>query len=79
MDGRDRVNNIVKEISDSTNNELLFALNFLNEDYEKTKDMIINLTKHLDSIEIVYNKVLSPTEFSQVETYLKTKYQYSSW
>jgi hypothetical protein len=28
---------------------------------------------------IVYNKVLTPTEFSQVETYLKTKYQYSSW
>jgi hypothetical protein len=28
---------------------------------------------------IVYNKVLSPTEFLQVENYLKTKYQYSSW
>jgi len=62
MDGRDRVNNIVKEIKDSTNNELLFALNFLNEDYEKTKEMIINLTKHLDSIEIVYNKVLKEHE-----------------
>jgi hypothetical protein len=28
---------------------------------------------------IVYNKVLTPTEFLQVENYLKTKYQYSSW
>ena len=28
---------------------------------------------------IVYNKVLNPTEFLQVEDYLKTKYQYSSW
>jgi hypothetical protein len=28
---------------------------------------------------IVYNKVLTDTEFTQVENYLKTKYQYSSW
>jgi len=62
MDGRERVNKILKEINDSTNNELLFALNFLNEDYEKTKEMVINLTKHLDNIEIVYNKVLKEHE-----------------
>lgn len=62
MDGRERVNKIIKEINDSTNNELLFALNFLNEDYEKTKEMVINLTKHLDNIEIVYNKVLKEHE-----------------
>jgi hypothetical protein len=28
---------------------------------------------------IVYNKVLNPTEFLQVENYLKTKYESSSW
>ena len=62
MDGREKVNQIIKEINYSTNNELLFALNFLNEDYEKTKEMVINLTKHLDNIEIVYNKVLKEHE-----------------
>jgi hypothetical protein len=28
---------------------------------------------------IVYNKVLNPTEFLQVENYLKNKYQYNTW
>ena len=28
MDGRQKVNEIVKEITDSSNNELLFALDF---------------------------------------------------
>jgi hypothetical protein len=28
---------------------------------------------------LVYNRVLNPTEFQQVEDYLKTKYQYNSW
>ena len=53
---------IVKEITDSSNNELLFALDFLNEDYETTKNMIISLTKHLDSVELVYKKVLKEHE-----------------
>jgi len=62
MDGRQKVNEIVKEITDSSNNELLFALDFLNEDYETTKNMIISLTKHLDSVELVYKKVLKEHE-----------------
>jgi uncharacterized protein YecA (UPF0149 family) len=58
MSDRNKVHKIIKEIDESSNNELIFALDFLSEDYEKTKMAIINLTKYLDGVETVYNKVL---------------------
>lgn len=62
MSDIEKVRKVIGEISDSSNSELLFALNFLNEDYEQTKQQIINLTKRLDNIEIVYNKILKEQE-----------------
>ena len=37
-------------------------MDFLNEDFEETKEMILNLTKHLDNTEELYNKVLNEHE-----------------
>jgi hypothetical protein len=62
MDEREKVNNIIKNLKDSSNSELTFALNFLDSDFEQTKTAIIKLTKHIDTVELVYNKVLKELE-----------------
>jgi len=40
------------------NKDLIAVLDFLYEDFEKTKDLIIKLTTHLDTTENSYNKIL---------------------
>lgn len=62
MEERNKINEILKNIGDSTNKELKICLDFLNEDFEQTKISIIKLTKHLDNTEILYNKVLKEYE-----------------
>jgi hypothetical protein len=37
-------------------------MDFLNDDFQETKEMIINLTYHLDNIEEMYNKILKEHE-----------------
>jgi len=55
----EKLNSIITEIKSSGNQELIQALDFLSEDFEETKQMIINLSQHLDNVENLYNKVLS--------------------
>ena len=50
---------IAKDSSNKSNKELYEALGVLHEEYEKTKTLIIDLTRHLDSIESLYNNVNS--------------------
>jgi hypothetical protein len=49
---------VINDPSSSSNSELTLALEIINKDYETTKDTIIKLTYHLDSLEETYNKVL---------------------
>lgn len=58
MEEREKIKQIILELNNSSNSELEYAMNFLNSDYDRTKDAIIQLTKHLDGIEIIYNKIL---------------------
>jgi len=37
-------------------------MDFLSDDFEETKEMILSLTKHLDNIEELYNKLLKEHE-----------------
>lgn len=62
MKERDKINNIVNNLNDSSNSEIIYALDFLNADFEQTKDAIVRMTKHLDTVEIVYNKLLKELE-----------------
>jgi hypothetical protein len=48
---------ILKTYKSSSNKELTEVMDFLNGDFEKTKDLIVKLTYHLDSTEEAYNKV----------------------
>jgi hypothetical protein len=54
----ERVTNIIKDYKSVSNKDLMFAMDFIQEDFNFTKEKIIELTNHLDKLEIVYNKVL---------------------
>lgn len=62
MDTIELIRNVIKNPSESTNKELLTSLEYLSKDFEQTKTSIINLTKHLDSTEKIYNKILEEYE-----------------
>ena len=53
----DEVLSILKDYRNSSNKDLEKTMDFLNEDFEKTKDLIIKLTNHLDSTKDSYNKL----------------------
>lgn len=54
----DNVLKLLEDYKSSSNKELMEALEFLSNDFEKTKDLIVKLTHHLDSTEYSYNKLL---------------------
>lgn len=49
--------NILNDYKNSSNSDLTKVMDFLQKDFDKTKDLIIKLTKHLDVTEQSYNKV----------------------
>jgi hypothetical protein len=49
---------IVAEIKSKPNKELTQVMDFLAQDFEETKKLIVELTYHIDNIENLYNKVL---------------------
>jgi DNA anti-recombination protein RmuC len=53
-----KVIEILKDYKNKSNKELVSCLDFLKNDFDKTKDLIIKLTYHLDSTENSYNKLL---------------------
>lgn len=48
---------IANDVENRSNKDLTSSLDLLKEEFEKTKDLIINLTRHLDGVEELYNKV----------------------
>ena len=49
---------ILKDYKNKSNKDLIGALDFLKDDFEKTKDILVKLTYHLESTENSYNKIL---------------------
>ncbi len=55
---QEKILKILKDYKNKSNKDLISALDFLYDDFNKTKDLIIKLTVHLDSTELRYNKLL---------------------
>tara|TARA_B110000444_G_C18781031_1_gene567437 strand:- start:41 stop:241 length:201 start_codon:yes stop_codon:yes gene_type:complete len=53
----EKVIEVLKEPSIKSNKDLEEGLSFLNEEFEKTKYSIVELTKHLDKVEKLYNNI----------------------
>jgi prefoldin subunit 5 len=54
----EKVLKIVKDYKSQTNKDLIFALDFMKEDFEETKKTLIKLTHHLDKLELTYETIL---------------------
>jgi site-specific DNA-adenine methylase len=52
-----KILDILKNYKNSSNKDLVEAMEFLNDDFQKTKDLLVTLTYHLDSTESAYDKV----------------------
>ena len=50
---------VANNVESKSNNELLIVADELYEEFEKTKQLIIDLTRHLDSVEKLYTDVNS--------------------
>ncbi|MFZ9377134.1 MAG: hypothetical protein ACO25K_08425 [Candidatus Fonsibacter ubiquis] len=48
---------ISKDAENKSNKDLFIAVNSLYEEYNKTKELIVDLTRHLESVEVLYNNV----------------------
>jgi uncharacterized membrane protein YgaE (UPF0421/DUF939 family) len=48
---------IANDVENKSNKDLLIVADELNEEFNKTKELIIDLTRHLDGVENLYNKV----------------------
>ena len=48
---------ILKDYKNKSNKNLTDVMDFLQDDFEKTKDLIVKLTYHMDETEKSYNKV----------------------
>jgi hypothetical protein len=57
MDGN-KIIDIIKDYKDSSNKELISAMDFINEEFETTKKTLIDLSKHLDFLTETYNSIL---------------------
>jgi hypothetical protein len=54
----EKFQSIIGDLENSGNKDITSALDFLKQDFEETKNMILDLTNHLDNIEALYNQVL---------------------
>jgi ribosome-associated toxin RatA of RatAB toxin-antitoxin module len=53
----EKIYDIVQNVQDKPNKDLSTCLNLLTEEFEKTKELIVDLTKHMETIEEMYNIV----------------------
>lgn len=59
---KEEFDRIITDVKNTSNSDLIKVMDFLTDDFEETKQMLLNLTKHLDNIEELYNKILNEHE-----------------
>ena len=59
---KEKIIDIVKNVQDKSNKDLYSAEEFLYQEYEKTKSIVIDLTRHMDTIEDLRSKITKEIE-----------------
>ena len=49
---------IIKNYKDSSNKDLLLSLQYIEKDFNYTKETLLKMSKHLDKLEYTYNLLL---------------------
>ena len=58
----EKVLKIVKDYKSHSNKDLTFAMDFIQEDFNLTKETLLRLSTHLDKLETTYNLILKEYE-----------------
>jgi hypothetical protein len=53
----EKIYEVYKNVKDKPNKDLIESLKTLSYEFEKTKDLIIDLTRHLDSVQEMYDVI----------------------
>ena len=61
-DNAEKVLKIVKDYKSQSNKDLIFAIDFIQDDFTNTKETLVKLTHHLDKLENTYNLILKEYE-----------------
>jgi|LakMenE18May11ns_1017448.scaffolds.fasta_scaffold7359617_1 hypothetical protein len=59
---KNKILDIVNNVENKSNKELLEVESLLFDEYEKTKQLAIELTKHMEAIEEIHGKVVEEIE-----------------
>ena len=54
----EKILNIIKDYKNSSNKDLMLAMDHLKEDFEFTKNMVLKGSEQIDKIELTYNTIL---------------------
>jgi hemerythrin-like domain-containing protein len=54
---KEKIIEIIKDVENKSNKDLFLVINELYTEHEKTKQIIIDLTRHLETVENLYNDV----------------------
>ncbi len=53
-----KIKGIIDDFKNHSNNDLKLAMDVFSEEFEKTKQLIIDFTFYLDNVEDTHNKIL---------------------
>jgi hypothetical protein len=59
---KEKIIEIIEDIENKSNKDLFETSDFLYGEFNNTKELIISLTRHMDTVEEMYNKVSSEIE-----------------
>lgn len=59
---KERLLEIAENVEEKSNKDLFLVVNELYNEFQNTKNLIIDLTRHLDSVEVLYNRVNKEVE-----------------
>ena len=49
---------VLKDYKSQSNKDLMFVMDFIQEDFNLTKETLLKLTHHLDKLELSYDTIL---------------------
>lgn len=52
-----KIMDVIGDVENKSNKDLFLVINELNDEFEKTKQLIIDLTRHMEYVEDMYGKV----------------------
>jgi hypothetical protein len=58
IEDSEKIVEIIKDYKNKPNKDLVKAMNYIQKDFDFTKDSILKLSNHLDKLELSYNTLL---------------------